>query len=173
MGLPTRGKVTGDSFLVNLNSKMRIAGQLRRGWSCPNHTFLFHTCIEKAPCRLKGDLSQGIFYPDAFLAKSILAKRCVYSHSRILRYTQIWTVNQANQDWPRKPRRKAIKKFKPSQGCDSVTHSLPKSASVSVHMHCILFLLINTLLVLPLSIFVGILFCKNPKAPGPLSLTLI
>ena len=42
MGLQTQGKVIEDSFPVNQNSKMRIAGQLReKAGSCPDHTFLF------------------------------------------------------------------------------------------------------------------------------------
>ena len=84
--------------------------------------------------------------------------------------SQIWTVNQVNQhDWP-----KATGKKYPIKLIQTITRaqlrdSPFKSARVALHMYCTLFLLINTLLALFLSVFVGIPFCKA-EGPGPLSL---
>ena len=94
--------VIGNSFPVDRNSKTRIAGQLmEEARLCPIYIFLFlklgdlsdHTHPEKAPCRPKGEKCQGTLYPDASLIGSILAKRCVHTHGRILRNTKygLWT----------------------------------------------------------------------------------
>ena len=57
-----QGKAVGDSFSVDQNSKIRIAGQLREeAGPCLDYMFLFsesgdcpdHTCTEKAPWRPK------------------------------------------------------------------------------------------------------------------------
>ena len=41
----------------------------------------------------QGKWCQGMFYPNAFSVESTLAKRCVHTHGRILRYTKygLWT----------------------------------------------------------------------------------
>ena len=83
--------------------------------------------------------------------------------------SQIWAVNQANQnDWPRETRKKCpIKVIQTATGCPSVTLSQP--GHVSVHTYSTLFPL-STLLASLFLFFVGILFCKAEK-PGPLSPT--
>ena len=83
---------------------------------------------------------------------------------------QIWTVNQANQnDWLKETQKKhSIKVTQTAwrvwlRDSSWVPH-------VSIHTYCALFLLMNTLLALLLSIFVGILFHKA-VGPGVLSLS--
>ena len=114
----------------------------------------------------KGELGQGMFYPDAFAVKSILTweDRELY---------QIRTVNQANQnDWSRETRKKY-----PIKVIRIATRMRPRnSPSGSAHVHIwphtlySFFLLRNTLLASVLSVLVKILICKA-EGPGPLSLT--
>ena len=89
---PSKGKVVGDTFPMDPNSKMRIAGQLRKkAGFYPDHIFFILKVIRppwlhmyRKACRPKGDQCQGMFYSDAFLVKSILAKRGgVPIHGRI------------------------------------------------------------------------------------------
>ena len=95
---PSKGKVIGDSFPMDTNSKMRIAGST---WT----TYFSFSKVRRSPWphmyrkayRPKGDQCQGMLYSDAFLVKSILAKRGMPTHRRILRY-HIWTLKQANQN---------------------------------------------------------------------------
>ena len=95
------GKAIWDSFPVDWNSKLRIAGQLKEeAGPHPDHIFfilekddlLDYTCAERLLGGQRG-VCQGMFYPDAFLVKSILAKRRVHSHGRNLRYMKygLWT----------------------------------------------------------------------------------
>ena len=97
-----QGKAIGDSFSIDRNSKTRIAGQLRdEGGPCTDHIFLIpkvrrppqpHT-HKKCSLEAKGELCQVMFHPYAFVRDSILAKRCVCTLERILRYTTyaLWT----------------------------------------------------------------------------------
>ena len=90
------GKVIRDSFPVNLNSRMRIAEQLREGAGPARTTyFLFsksgdlpdHTCAE----RILGGQAEwcwGMLYSNAPAHSVILAKRSVHTHGRLLRYTK-------------------------------------------------------------------------------------
>ena len=112
---PLKGKAIGNSFCIDWNSKP-IAGQLNEEaepW--PDHTFLildirrspWAHMHRKGPLEAKGELCQGIFYPDPFLLKYILAKRCVHAHEKILRYTKygLWTrqikrLAKGNQEYP-------------------------------------------------------------------------
>ena len=85
---------------------------------------------------------------------------------------QIWTVNQRNpNDWPKETRKKCLIKVIRAatrvQLSDSLSLRPPVCLSTCTGLF---FLSINTLPVSPLSIFVGILFCKA-EGPGPLSLT--
>lgn len=86
----------GDSFLMDQNSKMRIAGQLREVGE-PQTTFLFLNSGDlpdntQAQKRLLGVqrrvLSHDVPYLDTFSVKSFLAKRCMYTHVRILRHAK-------------------------------------------------------------------------------------
>ena len=85
---------------------------------------------------------------------------------------QIRTVNQANQnDWLQKTLEEIP--YKSHSNCHKGTTqwlSLGVPSCVYPHLLYAFSLLINTLLISPLSIFVEIIFCKA-KGPGPLSLT--
>ena len=123
--------------------------------------------LRKGPLDTKGELCQGMFYPDAFSVKSILAKRCVHIWEDTEIY-QIGTVNQANHnDWPKEfPPKYPIKVIQTAMRArlsDSLSLSLPMYLSTRT---VLFFLLISTLLASLLSIFVGILFCKV-KGPAP------
>ena len=110
---PPQGKVIRDSFPVDWNSKGRTAGQLRRGgWALPGphifHSWIQedladHTCAEKHLGCQKGVI---MFYLDSFSVKSILAKRCMHTHGRIMIYTKygLWT-RQIKMIGQRKTRR--------------------------------------------------------------------
>ena len=88
----------------------------------------------------KGEICQGMYYPDAFSVKSILAKRCVHTWEDPEIY-QIGTVNQANHnDWPKEiPPKYPIKVASNSHEGETQRLSLPESARVSMHTHCTLF----------------------------------
>ena len=82
-----------------------------------------------------------------------------------------WTVNKDNQDnWPKEAQKKCPIKVIQNAMRAQLSDSLPESIQVSIHVICTLFLLLNTLLALPLSIFVGIHFFIA-EGPRPLSLT--
>ena len=102
---------------------------------------------------------------------SILAKRCVRKHGRVLWCTKygLWT-RQIKMIGQRKTGRNALsKRFKPPHGPNSGT--LPLSLPMCLFTRTVLsFLLINTLLASLLSVLGDILFCKAEE-PGPLSLT--
>ena len=82
-GPPPQGKATGDSLSIDRNSKTRIAGQLRPGGLISPYFLLSsqETALtahaQKGSLEAKGEQCQGMFYPDAFSVKSILAKRCM------------------------------------------------------------------------------------------------
>ena len=52
----------------------------------------------QAPWRLKGDWCQWMLYPQAFAVEFILAKRCLYTHGRILRYAKYKLATQNESD---------------------------------------------------------------------------
>ena len=97
---------------------MRIAGQSREeAGCCPDHVFLIpkvrrppqaHT-YTKAPWRSKGEQCTGMFYPHTFGVESILSKRCMHRHGRILRYTKygLW-ARQIKMTDQRKTERNAL-----------------------------------------------------------------
>ena len=104
-----QGNVIGESFPVDQNSKMRIVGPLRQGgWALLGPLLVLEVrrppwphVSRKGSLQVKVELCQGVFYSDAFLVKSILAKRRVCAQGGVLRH-QIWTVNQVNHnDWPK------------------------------------------------------------------------
>ena len=74
-------------------------------------------------------------------------------------------MNQVNQhDWP-----KGTGKKYPIKVIQTITRAQLRDSPFKSARVSLFFLLINTLLALLLSVFVGILFCKA-EAPGPLSL---
>ena len=89
------GTIKGQSdwrfISMDPNSKMRIAGQLRKkAGFYPDHIFFILKVrippwlhLYRKACRPKGDQCQGMFYSDAFLVKSILSKRGMPIHGRI------------------------------------------------------------------------------------------
>ena len=86
-----------DSFLMDRNSRTRIAGYVREeAGPWPDDTFLFlksedlpdHTCTERLLGGQREVMPRDVPYPYAFSVKSILAKRCVCTHGRILRCTK-------------------------------------------------------------------------------------
>ena len=136
-----QGKAIGDSFPVDRNSKLRIAGQLRRGgWALPRPHISFLEVMGPPPPHVrrkglleaKGELGQGMFYPDAFAVKSVL-------NWEDCELYQIRTVNQANQnDWPRKTQKKYP--IKVIQTATTVRLRNPPSLPcVSIHTRCTLF----------------------------------
>ena len=67
------GKAIRDSFPVNLNSRMRIAGQLKEGAGpCPDHIFLILK-VRRPPrphmCRKDPWRSSGVVLRDALLKR--------------------------------------------------------------------------------------------------------
>ena len=74
----------------------------------------------------------------------------------------------------RKPKRNSHKSISncPENTAQQLRYSPPDSACVFIHMHCTLFLLINTSLASLLSVFLEILFCKA-KGPGPCHWSLV
>ena len=143
---PLKGKAIGISFPIDWNSKP-ISGQLNeeaRPW--PDHIFLvldirrplWAHIHSKGPLEAKGELCQGVFYPDPFLLKYILAKRCVYTHERILRYIkyglwsrQIKRLAKGNQESPIKIIQTATWAW--------LKDAPSESAPGSIHMYCTLF----------------------------------
>ena len=117
----------------------------------------------KAPLRSKGEWCQGIFYPYAFLVESILAKRWV---------GESWDISDMNSE---SGKSKWLVRGKPEEIVDknnSNCHegmiqwlflclSLPMYLSKDI---VLFFFLINTLLVLLLSVFAGILFMQSRRA---------
>ena len=82
-----QGKAIGDSFPVGRNSKRRIAGQLREEFRpCLDHIFLFLKVRRLLLGGQRGVRITDILYPYTFLVEFILAKRCVCTHGKILRY---------------------------------------------------------------------------------------
>ena len=89
---PAQGKAIGDLFLMDWNFKMRIAGQLRRGWALlrprishsQSGDLLDHTCSEMLLGGQRGVMSRDIL-PKCLFSRieSILAKRCMCTHGRI------------------------------------------------------------------------------------------
>ena len=96
MGSHSQSKPIGNLFPIDQNSKTRIAGQLKEeSGPCQDHIFLVLSQETLQPHRhrkdsleTKGEPCQGMFYPDTFSVKSILVKRCMCIHRRVLRYTK-------------------------------------------------------------------------------------
>ena len=88
-------RVTIYSLIKTIYLSFLTAEQLRENVGpCLGHIFLKvrrpprpHMC-RKGSLEAKGELCQGMFYSDAFSVKSILAKRCMLTHGRILKYTK-------------------------------------------------------------------------------------
>ena len=117
----------------------------------------------KAPLRSKGEWCQGIFYPDAFLVESILAKRWV---------GESWDISDMHSE---SGKSKWLVRGKPEEIVDknnSNCHEgmiqwlfLCLSLPMYLSKHIVLFFfLTNTLLVLLLSVFAGILFMQSRRA---------
>ena len=80
-----QGKAMGDSFSVDQNTKTKIAGWLGgKVGPCTDHIFLIpkvrrppqpHT-HKKCSLEAKGELCQGVFYPDTFSVKFMLRDPC-------------------------------------------------------------------------------------------------
>ena len=64
-----------------------------------------HIC-RKRSLQGKRELCQGTFYTDTLLGKSILSKRCVHTHGRILRYAKYgkpkWLAKGKPEEMPQK-----------------------------------------------------------------------
>ena len=112
---PLQGKVIGESFFIEGNwvkNSRTIEGGV---WALPKPHISCsgdlpnHTCTEQFPCRPKGEQCQGMLYPDVFAVGSILAKRCVRTHGRNLRYIKcrLWT-RQIKMTGQMKPRRNTV-----------------------------------------------------------------
>ena len=112
---PLQGKVIGESFFIDGNwvkNSRTIEGGV---WALPKPHISCsgdlpnHTCTEQFPCRPKGEQCQGMLYPDVFAVGSILAKRCVRTHGRNLRYIKcrLWT-RQIKMTGQMKPRRNTV-----------------------------------------------------------------
>ena len=155
---PSQGKVIGDSFPTNWNFNMRVEGQLsKESGPCPDHIFLIlkvrrspqpHIC-RKTPWKPKKSYVKRCSLPICLSGKSISAERCVHTHGRILRKTNI-DSEPGKARWlaKRKPGRNA-----PYNWETTTKVQLSESSHVSLHMYHTLFFLINTLLVL--------CFCKQ------------
>ena len=110
---PAQGKAIGDLFIMDWNSKMRIAGQLRGGLALlrphishsQSQEIFLTTHAQKFSLEIKGEWCQKMFYPYASSVESILAKRCMYTHRRILRFTPCgpwtWQIKMPGQRKPR------------------------------------------------------------------------
>ena len=178
---PRQSKAIGDSFPVGLNSRTRLAGQLReRSGPCLDHVFLLLKvrrpprlhCTERLLGDQRGVMSKDVLCPYVFWVKSILAKEMHTHMWEDPEVCQVWTVKQENQnDWPKEIRKKcpikAVQTTRRMPLWDLL--SLPESTHV---YPCVVpfSLLINTLFASLLSLFAGILSCKA-EGPGPLSLT--
>ena len=114
--LPCPGKVIGHSLPVDWQSMTRIAGQLREeARPCPDN-FSFsksgdlpnHTCAEKLLGGQREVMPREAHHPQSFAVEFILAKRCMSTHGRILRYIKyrLWT-RKVKMIGQRKPRRNA------------------------------------------------------------------
>ena len=135
----------------------------------------------------KGELCQRLFYPDAFPVKSILAKRCMLTHGRFLKYTKYGLWNRLiKMIGQRKSGRNALY-YKSNSNCqegeDLVTLSLSRILPVVLSFFplnkyptcfTILFLCGNSFLQSwrpgPLSLITGLLariwcsHCCNPTS---------
>ena len=110
-----QGKAVGDSFSIDQNSKIRIAGQLREeAGPCPDYMFLFsasgdcpdHTYTEKAPWRPKRSHVKRCSTQMPFCWIHLGYERLGHAREDPEIY-QIWAVNQTNQnDWPKESRKK-------------------------------------------------------------------
>ena len=82
-----------------------------------------------------------MLYPQAFAAESILAKRYMHTHGRILRYIPNTDCEPHKSKWP-----KEIQKKYPTKVIQTTTKaklrdslSLSESFCMSIHTYCILF----------------------------------
>ena len=180
---PPQGRATGDSLSIDGNSKTRTEGQLRWvGWDLPrphiscsrSQKTALTTQVQKGSLEAKGEWCQGMFYPNAFSVKSILAKRCMHTYGRVLRYTNLIYLNQTNQNvWPNETQKKyPIKVIQTTmRAWLSNSGTFPLSLPVCLSTGTVLFFLwVHTWLAPLLSLFVEVFVCKA-EGPGPLSLT--
>ena len=174
---PSQGKVIGDSFPTDWNSKMRVAGQLRKeAGPCPDHIFLIlevrrspqpHIC-RKTPWKPKKSYVKRCSLPIRLSSKSLSAKRSVHTNGRILRYTKYGLqTRQVKMIGQRKPGKKySIKVIQTAQLHNSTTQGLSASAHVSIYTYYTFFPPNRYFTCFPTFQFVEILFCKTkgPKA---------
>lgn len=153
---------------------MRIAGQLRMSWACPDHIFLIlevrrplwlHTCTE----RLLGVKGVMLIKPIGFGRIHLFLLRDACTHMEGSWDIPDMDCEPANQNnWPKENQEKCpIKVIQIATRVDSGTLPLSLPMCLSTH-YCTLFPLNKHLLKL-LSIFVEIIFCK---AEGPRALVL-
>ena len=170
---PTLSKVKQWRFIPkDWNSKIRIAGQLRQGCctlprlhisrSRSQETSLITHAQKRLLGGQRGIRSRSVL--SRFLFSEICLGQQMHAHTwEDPKIYQIWTVNQANQsDWLKgtwkKYVRKVIKTATRVQLSDSLSLSLSLPTCLSTHI--VFSPLKIILLVLLLSVFVGILFCK-------------
>ena len=89
--LPPIIKLLEIHSLWTETSKRRVAGQLREEAGSyfllsKSKDLLNHTCTDKLLGGQRRVVSRDVPYPYALSVKSVLAKRCVCTHGRILRY---------------------------------------------------------------------------------------
>jgi len=86
-----------------------------------------------------------MLYPKAFAAESILAKRCMRTHGRILRCIPNTDCEPRKSKWPKEIQKKyptkVIQTTKKAKLRDSLSLSLSLSESfcMSIHTYCTLF----------------------------------
>ena len=142
---PSQGKVVGDSFPTNWNSKIRVEGQLRKeSGPCPDHIFLIlkvrrspqpHTC-RKTPWKPKKSYVKRCSLPICVSGKSISAERCVHTHGRILRYIKYGLqTRQAKMIGQRKPGKKYSIKVIQTAITAQLRDSPSESACVSIYTY--------------------------------------
>ena len=150
--LPAQGKMIGHSLPIDWQSMTRITGQLREEVRpCPDHRLLILK-VRRPPwphlCRRTSWMSNGS-YAKRGSSPTVLCSR-IHLGSEMPEHTwedpethQIRTVNQKSQnDWPKETQKKCPINIIPTT--IRARLSLSEPTFVSVHMHCALFLLINT-----------------------------
>ena len=91
-GLP-QGKAIGDSFLVDFSKTRNSRTTKGGGQALPRHfsflkseDLLHHTYTERLLVDQRGSNANGC--STRYVVESILAKRCVHTRGRVLRYTK-------------------------------------------------------------------------------------
>ena len=169
---PLQGKAVRDSFPMDWNSKMRIAGQLRDE-AGPSQTTYFsflksgdlhdYTCTERL---LGGQRGVMLKKPIGFCGRIHV---CWEMHAHTWKdpeIYQIWIVNQANQkNWPKDNQKKCPIKVIQIATRVRLRDSPSESACVSIHTYCTLFPLNKHLLHYFPSLWK--LFSAKLKGQGP------